>query len=35
VRNLENEGRPMTIGSTGLAVPTAPRTADVRFDYRF
>ena len=35
VRNLENEVRPMTISSIGLAVPTAPRTADVRFDYRF
>ncbi|WP_198120068.1 TonB-dependent receptor [Massilia rhizosphaerae] len=35
VRNLENEVRPMTISSSGLAVPTAPRTADVRFDYRF
>jgi iron complex outermembrane receptor protein len=35
VRNLENEVRPMTISSSGLAVPTEPRTADVRFDYRF
>jgi iron complex outermembrane receptor protein len=35
VRNLENEVRPMTISSAGLAVPTEPRTADVRFDYRF
>jgi iron complex outermembrane receptor protein len=35
VRNLENEVRPMTINSAGLAVPTEPRTADVRFDYRF
>jgi iron complex outermembrane receptor protein len=35
VRNLENEVRPMTINSVGLAVPTEPRTADVRFDYRF
>jgi len=35
VRNLENEVRPMTISSIGLAVPTEPRTADVRFDYRF
>ena len=35
VRNVENEVRPMTISSIGLAVPTAPRTADVRFDYRF
>ena len=35
VRNVENAVRPMTISSIGLAVPTAPRTADVRFDYRF
>jgi iron complex outermembrane receptor protein len=35
VRNLENEVRPMTISSSGLAVPTEPRTADVRVDYRF
>jgi iron complex outermembrane receptor protein len=35
VRNLENEVRPMTINSSGLAVPTEPRTADVRLDYRF
>jgi iron complex outermembrane receptor protein len=35
VRNLENEVRPMTISSSGLSVPTEPRTADVRFDYRF
>jgi iron complex outermembrane receptor protein len=35
VRNLENEVRPMTISSIGLAVPTEPRTADVRLDYRF
>jgi iron complex outermembrane receptor protein len=35
VRNLENEVRPLTIGSTGLTVPSDPRTGDVRFDYRF
>ena len=35
VRNVEDKVRPMTISSSGLAVPTEPRTADVRFDYRF
>jgi iron complex outermembrane receptor protein len=35
VRNLENEVRPLTIGGTGLTVPSDPRTADVRVDYRF
>jgi iron complex outermembrane receptor protein len=35
VRNLENEVRPMTISSVGIVVPTEPRTADIRFDYRF
>jgi iron complex outermembrane receptor protein len=35
VRNLENEVRPLTIGSTGLTVPSDPRTGDLRFDYRF
>jgi iron complex outermembrane receptor protein len=35
VRNLENEVRPLTIGGTGLTVPSDPRTADVRIDYRF
>ncbi|WP_036168205.1 TonB-dependent receptor [Massilia sp. 9096] len=35
VRNLENEVRPLTIGGTGLTVPSDPRTADVRLDYRF
>jgi iron complex outermembrane receptor protein len=35
VRNVEDKVRPMTISSAGLAVPTEPRTADVRFDYRF
>jgi iron complex outermembrane receptor protein len=35
VRNLENEVRPLTIGGTGLTVPSDPRSADVRIDYRF
>ena len=35
VRNLENAVRPLTIGGSGLTVPSDPRTADVRFDYRF
>jgi iron complex outermembrane receptor protein len=35
VRNLENEVRPLSISSSGLTVATEPRTADVRFDYRF
>jgi len=35
VRNLENKVWPLSIGSTGLTVPTDPRTADVRLDYRF
>lgn len=35
VRNLENEVHPLTIGGSGLTVPSDPRTADLRFDYRF
>ncbi|QJE03427.1 TonB-dependent receptor [Massilia forsythiae] len=35
VRNLENEVRPLTISASGLTVPSAPRTADMRLDYRF
>jgi iron complex outermembrane receptor protein len=35
VRNVEDKVRPMTISAAGVAVPTEPRTADVRFDYRF
>jgi iron complex outermembrane receptor protein len=35
VRNLENEVHPLTIGGSGLTVPSDPRTADIRFDYRF
>ena len=35
VRNLEDKVRPLTIAGSGLTVPSAPRTADLRFDYRF
>jgi iron complex outermembrane receptor protein len=35
VRNLEDKVRPMTISGAGLTVPSSPRTADLRFDYRF
>jgi iron complex outermembrane receptor protein len=35
VRNLENAVRPLTINSTGITVPSDPRTADVRLDVRF
>jgi iron complex outermembrane receptor protein len=35
IRNLENEVHPLTIGGSGLTVPSDPRTADVRIDYRF
>jgi iron complex outermembrane receptor protein len=35
VRNLENEVRPTAVNSFGMALPSAPRTADLRFDYRF
>lgn len=35
VRNIENEVRPSIIDSFGMTTPTAPRTADLRFDYRF
>jgi iron complex outermembrane receptor protein len=35
VRNLENAVRPTTVNSFGMALPSAPRTADLRFDYRF
>jgi len=35
VRNLENAVRPLSINASGLTVPTAPRTADLRFDYRY
>ncbi|MDN4051975.1 TonB-dependent receptor [Massilia sp. YIM B02763] len=35
VRNLEDKVRPLTISGAGLTVPSNPRTADLRFDYRF
>ena len=35
VRNLENHVRPTNIDSFGMAVPSAPRTADLRLDVRF
>ncbi|CAN7384496.1 TonB-dependent receptor [Massilia sp. LjRoot122] len=35
VRNIENDVRPSIIDSFGMTTPTAPRTADLRFDYRF
>ena len=35
VRNLENEVYPTAVNSFGMALPGAPRTADLRFDYRF
>jgi len=35
VRNLEDKVRPLTISSTGITVPSDPRTAELRFDYRF
>jgi iron complex outermembrane receptor protein len=35
VRNIEDKVRPLTIGGSGLTVPSDPRTADLRFDYRF
>ncbi|MGW8392550.1 TonB-dependent receptor [Pseudoduganella sp. HUAS MS19] len=35
VKNLENKVQPVTIDSFGMAVPSAPRTFDIRFDYHF
>jgi iron complex outermembrane receptor protein len=35
VRNLENEVRPTAVNSFGMALPGEPRSADLRFDYRF
>ncbi|VXB79800.1 TonB-dependent receptor [Massilia sp. 9I] len=35
VRNIENKVRPSIIDSFGMTTPTAPRTADLRFDLRF
>ena len=34
VKNLENKVRPLSIDSFGMAVPSDPRTIDVRFDIR-
>lgn len=35
VKNIENKVRPIAIDSFGMAVPSDPRTLDVRLDYRF
>lgn len=35
VHNLENRVRPLTINSTGITVPSDPRTGELRLDYRF
>jgi iron complex outermembrane receptor protein len=35
VRNLENTVVPTSVNSFGMALPGAPRTADLRVDYRF
>jgi iron complex outermembrane receptor protein len=35
VRNLENKVQPLTINSFGMLVPSDPRTAELRMDYRF
>ncbi|WP_432378008.1 TonB-dependent receptor [Duganella sp. P38] len=35
VKNIENKVRPIAIDSFGMAVPSDPRTLDVRMDYRF
>jgi iron complex outermembrane recepter protein len=35
VRNLENKVQPLTIDSFGMVVPSAPRTFELRADYRF
>jgi iron complex outermembrane receptor protein len=35
LKNLENKVRPLSIDSFGMAVPSDPRTLDVRFDVRF
>ncbi|OON62880.1 hypothetical protein B0920_05460 [Massilia sp. KIM] len=35
VRNIEDKVRPSIIDSSGMATPTAPRTADLRLDLRF
>ena len=35
VKNLENKVQPLSIDSFGMVVPSAPRTMDMRLDYRF
>ncbi|HZX26656.1 MAG TPA: TonB-dependent receptor [Telluria sp.] len=35
VKNMENKVQPITIDSFGMVVPSAPRTVDLRVDYRF
>ncbi|WP_229205114.1 TonB-dependent receptor [Duganella sp. Leaf61] len=35
VKNLENKVRPISIDSFGMAVPSDPRTVDLRVDYRY
>ncbi|MYN03845.1 TonB-dependent receptor [Pseudoduganella sp. DS3] len=35
VKNMENKVQPITIDSFGMAVPSEPRTVDIRLDYRF
>lgn len=35
VKNIENKVQPINIDSFGMVVPSAPRTMDLRFDYRF
>lgn len=35
VNNLENQVQPISIDSFGMVVPSAPRTMDLRFEYRF
>jgi len=35
VKNIENKVQPISIDSFGMVVPSAPRTMDVRLDYRF
>ena len=35
VKNIEDKVQPINIDSFGMVVPSAPRTMDLRFDYRF
>jgi len=35
VKNLDNKVQPIAIDSFGMAVPSDPRTFDIRFDYQF